>query len=239
MKNKFFASLVIVLLCRDFTLGAGGARSKHKKQQENFVLVAIAAGHNDHFNRAFACPFIDVNAQYKENGCTSLMVAVSAHTSFIWPLIERGACIHQTNKDGHTAITLLLDRDDHTWGKKMALRCLLNNNKCKHPIKNKNAETSPEGILARLRARDCDVARAKAAFLAETIEELEDEKRRTVAETVLAADKIFPASVDDIILSYVSNSEEQPWQPHELELRFRSQHECVPTRWLWLRRRQD
>lgn len=219
MKNKLFILAAALLLCKSFTFEAGGKQSKTQSDQDvslqdkiDHFVICGGASKIDSLTK-YLDGGIDVNAKNLD-GKTALMVAVSFdRTEAIKLLVARGACVHQTNYKGDSALYLcLLGKPPEQWNADTLRVLLRSGRRCTHSETIGLTFQAPEKAVAALRTASWSGAHAQADFLAANIEAVDDERRATVAAVALTSLGILPSHspINGTILSYVSDYEETP-----------------------------
>ncbi len=177
------------------------------------LILASRAGNIDGVKKCLDAG-VDVNAT-DEICSTSLGHAiVSGHKEIISLLLENDACSHRVDFFNNSAIsTYLIHHDQGKLDKNVVhslLRC-----RCVHSVTDPKFQM-PEQLIASFRGQMYPYATQQADFVAAELEQIEDERRRTLADVVLNPvadkDRIFPrcSPINGIILSYISAHKETP-----------------------------
>ncbi len=218
MKTKIAIMVMALLLCKAVALVAGNASSKRAERKKLTKTSFLQRAVIDYFVLSGTDSTPDSLIKYLDRGIgvneangfgtTALMAAaLNNRTQNIDLLLEHGACAHQMNGNGHSAIYTFLSENDPDKLDKHIVRSLLRC-RCTHLGSDPKFQM-PEQLIASLRKEDNP---GKADF----VEWIEGGMSRTVAEIVLNPvedkDRIFPrySPINDIILSYISTYQETP-----------------------------
>lgn len=194
-KNKVFVSLVVVLLCKSFTLTAGNTWGKTKEDQVYEFLVAAHKGNTDTL-KAMVQRGMSVNTR-NNHGDFALCCAVRGHqVEAARFLLEQRASVTDIDVTGRTSITFALQLSK---GPEM-LHLLLRH----HPSRHTLTDSEEVKLLAAKLNGDQIIT-----MLDDAIDDVE-KQWSTVTASILTAHRIFPVPIIGEVQSFISKRQETP-----------------------------
>jgi hypothetical protein len=198
MKNKIFASLVILLLCKSLTLAAGNTWGKNREEEAQFFCAAYE-GDIDTL-KAMVQNGISANTTSKYGESVLGYAVAGLHIETARFLLEQRASVTDMVAPDQTPITVALERYTEDQAPEM-LHMLLRYYPSRHALK----DSTEVKLLAAQMPGDPIIT-----ILDDAIEEVEKPGSSTIAASVLTDGKIFPAPIIGIVQSFISEHQETP-----------------------------